>query len=99
MKNATITTDCIDLLADFNYLLINEQMQVFSSVIDTLGSYSKPAKKGNNTPVLIQKINAYLFISNVRNACKLGVSGAITPVQAYQTALTNLENALTELLK
>lgn len=99
MKNATITTNCIDLLAGFDYLPINEQIQVFQNVIDALGSYSKPTKKGDCPPFSIPKLNTYLFISNVRNACKLGMSGAITPMQAYTTASLNLENALTELLK
>lgn len=98
MKTTIITTS-LDLLAGFDFLLLKEQMQALSSVIDTLGSYNKPTKKGKPAPVLTQKINAYLFVSNVRNACKLGVSGAITPIQAYQIATSNLERALTELLK
>lgn len=95
----TIITTSLDLLAGFDFLLFKEQIHVLLSVIDTLGSYTKPTKKRDATPIVIQKLNAYLFISNVRNACKLGVTGAITPKQAHETALSNLENALTELLK
>lgn len=94
-----IITNCLDLLAGFELLAPTEQTGVFLTIIDTLGSYTKPTKKRDNTPIITQKLNAYLFVSNVRNACKLGVTGAITPIQAYETALSNLENALTELLK
>jgi hypothetical protein len=98
MKTTIITTS-LDLLAGFDFLLLKEQMHVLLSVVDTLGSYTKPTKKRETTPIATQKLNAYLFVSNVRNACKLGVTGAITPTQAHETALSNLEMALTELLK
>ena len=93
-----IITNCLDLLAGFELLAPTQQTGVFLSIIDKLGSYPKPQKKYDTIRAKDSLISAYLFVSNVRNACKLGELGAITPIQANQTILGNLENALTELL-
>ena len=94
-----IITNCLDLLAGFELLDPTQQTGIFVTIIDTLGSYPKPQKKHDNVRAKDNLISVYLFVSNVRNACKLGEFGAITPIQANQTILANLENALTELLK
>lgn len=88
-------TDCMDLLAGFELMDSSEQKQAFLLAIDTLGSYQKPQKKGDVIPSTTVNIGAYLFISNARNACKLGTMELINPITSHSIAMDNLTNALT----
>lgn len=87
-------TDCIDLLAGFELLNQAEQKQTFLLVIDTLCGYPKPQKKGDILPSTDENLGAYLFVSNVRNACKLSESEHLNPNTAYSIIVENLVNAL-----
>ena len=88
-------TDCLDLLAGFEHMEHTEQKHTFLLVIDTLGSYPKPMKKGDSDPVKPYDLGAYLLVSNVRNACKLVGLGLLKPTTAHAFICDNLESALT----
>lgn len=87
--------DCIDLFAGFELLEPHEKKEIYLLVIDTLCGYPKPTKKGFKTLENKKDLGAYLFVSNTRNACKLGNIGLYNSVQAYSIAMQNLSNALT----
>ena len=95
----TIITNCIDLLAGFDCLQVDEQISVFNSIIDELGSYQKPQRKSNAVEPNKELLGAYLFVSNVRNACKLGALGLWNYSTAYGVAYSNLIFALDLLIK
>ncbi len=88
----------LDLLAGFEYLKPNEQKQTLLSVIDALGGYPKPTQKGDTEPKPVKDLGAYLFVSNSRNACKLGDLDYIDLPTAYKLVSINLETALSLLI-
>jgi hypothetical protein len=88
-------TDCMDLLAGFELMDSSEQKQVFLLAIDTLCGYPKPQRRGDSLTAQPEKLGTYLFISNTRNACKLGELELISPIEAHRIAMNNLTNALT----
>lgn len=89
-----LITDCMDLMAGFELLNHAEQLQILQMVIDTLGSYPKPQKKADTLPAPTKAVGAYLFVSNVRNACKLHAFGFIPTESTKQAIDSNLSNAL-----
>jgi len=93
-----IITDCLDLLAGFENLNPKEQKECFEQTIDTLGSYPKPQKKNDIVIAKSYEIACYLFVSNVRNACKLSSLGFIKITLGFSTIQQNLENALSILV-
>lgn len=93
-----IITDCLDLLAGFENLNLKEQKECFEQTIDTLGSYPKPQKKKDIVNAKSYEIACYLFVSNVRNACKLSSLGYIKLNIGYSTVQNNLESALSILV-
>lgn len=93
-----IITDCLDLLAGFENLNPKEQKECFEQTIDTLGSYPKPQKKNDTERAKSYQIASYLFVSNVRNACKLSCLGYIKLNIGYSTIQYNLESALSILI-
>lgn len=88
-----ILTDCFDLLAGYEYLSELEKINVLRYIIDVLGSYPKPQKKNAVRPATSSQIGTYLFVSNVRNACKLAEFGFIDTSTAYTIIQNNLEQA------
>ncbi|MFV0565757.1 MAG: hypothetical protein ACK5NB_07990 [Flavobacteriaceae bacterium] len=88
----------MDVLAGFELLTQTEQKQTLLTVIDTLGGYPKPTKKQDERPAPVKDVGAYLFVSNSRNACKLGELGYIETRHAYNLVSANLETALSLLL-
>lgn len=93
-----IITDCLDLLAGFELQELKEQKATLESVIDTLGSYPKPQNKKDNVRAKSNQIASYLFVSNVRNACKLSTLGYIKLNVGFNTIQYNLECALSLLV-
>lgn len=84
----------MDLLAGFEHLPMIEQKTVFKSVIDVLSNYPKPQHKAVLTQVNKATLGVYLFVSNVRNACKLGSLGLWSNETACNVAQSNLIFAL-----
>lgn len=91
--------DALDLLGGFEQMAtIEEKKQTLLTVIDTLGGYPKPTKKHTTEPTTAHELGAYLFVSNCRNACKLGELECIAMETAHRIAVVNLGNALGLLL-
>lgn len=95
----TIITDCMDLLAGFEHLPVDDQAQTLDAVIDTLGNYPKPQHKGDTDHADKTALGAYLFVSNVRNACKLGLLGLWSTATARNVAQSNLVFTLDLLMR
>ncbi|CAM1352390.1 hypothetical protein [Tenacibaculum insulae] len=89
-----IITDSLDLLAGIEKLELKEQKTTLQNIIDTLGNYPKPKKKQKN----VKYIACYLFVSNVRNACKLSVFGFLDMYIGFNVVQFNLEGALSLLV-
>ncbi len=98
MKKTRIITDCLDLLAGFEYLKFNEQKDCFQQIVDTLGSYPKPQKKTDTERAKPHEIACYLFVSNVRNACKLSTLGCVSINVGFDIVQDNCELALSLLV-
>lgn len=90
-----IVTDAMDLLAGFDVLPIDEQKITLSCVVDRLGDYPIPYKKSNEAPENVNDLGAFLFVRNVRNACKLAMLDHIPTEQANHISEVNLMLALT----
>jgi len=90
--------DSLDLMAGFELTGLHEQKQTLLTVIDTLCGYPKPKKKYDPNPTPVKDLGAYLFVSNSRNACKLGELGFIDINTAQKLVNINLETALSLLL-
>lgn len=90
-----IVQDCMDLIGGFELLQPFERKPVLLAVIDTLGSYPKPQKKGDTVRTSDKDLGAYLLVSNVRNACKLADIDFIGMPHALSLIRYNLEQALT----
>lgn len=87
--------DCIDFMAGFELLVsTKEKKEVLQSVIDRLCGYPKPQHKGDTVKAAKNDIVAYLFVSNVRNTCKLAEMQLIPYETAAQIIGFNLVNAL-----
>ena len=85
---------CLDTLAEFPYLTATpEKVQLLESIIDTLGGYPKPREKGDHAEPPTGTLAAYLFVSNARNAVKLGCIGSYSYADAARIAANNLESA------
>jgi hypothetical protein len=93
-----IITNCLDLLAGFEYLTPKEQKDCFQQIIDVLGSYPKPQKKNVLESAKPNEIACFLLVSNVRNACKLSTFGFIDFKAGYSTIQENCEFALSLLI-
>jgi hypothetical protein len=93
-----IITDCLDLLAGFELQEPKEQKATLQSIIDTLGSYPKPQNKKDIVRAKSNQIASYLFVSNVRNACKLSSLSYIKLNVGFNTIQYNLESALSLLV-
>ena len=97
MKTQIITA-CLDLLAGVELQETKEQKATLQSIIDTLGSYPKPQNKNNLVRAKSNEIASYLFVSNVRNACKLSTLGYIKLNVGFNSIQYNLEDALAILI-
>lgn len=87
--------DALDLLGGFEQLpTVETKKQTLLTVVDTLCGYPKPTKKGSTEPTPVKDLGAYLFVSNSRNACRLGELEYIALETAHRTAVVNLGNAL-----
>lgn len=87
-------TDCLDLMAGFELQERTEQKQTLLLVIDTLCGYPKPQHKTDVLPSTAESLGAYLFVSNVRNTCKLGELGYLNLNIVHNIIIENLANAL-----
>ncbi|MFA7444539.1 MAG: hypothetical protein WCY89_01200 [Flavobacteriaceae bacterium] len=90
-----IIKDCMDLMGGFELLQTFKRKPVLLTVIDTLGSYPKPQRKGDTVRASDKDLGAYLSVSNVRNACKLADLDFIGMPHALSLIRYNLEQALT----
>lgn len=88
----------MDLMAGFSIDTPTSQQETLNIVIDHLGSYPKPRQKGDTAKPHPNILGAYLHISNVRNACKLGVLGAYSLSKVDFMVNENLINALNLIL-
>jgi hypothetical protein len=93
-----IITNCLDLLADFELLNQKEQKGCFQQIIDVLGGYPKPQNKFDKVEATKTEIGVYLFVSNVRNTCKLSILGILKYKESYLVAQYNCEFALSLLV-
>ena len=98
MQKVSIITACIDLMSVFNLLTPKEQKEQLQLIIDTLGSYPKPQTKDKRRIATHTTLSAYLYISNARNYCKLGLLGLNNLSITASNVSNNLENALTLLI-
>jgi hypothetical protein len=98
MQKISIITACIDLMSVFNLLTPKEQKEQLQLVIDTLGSYPKPQTKDKKRIATHTTLSVYLYTSNARNYCKLGLLGLNTLNITASKVNDNLENALTLLI-
>ncbi|CAA0242704.1 conserved hypothetical protein [Tenacibaculum maritimum] len=89
-----IITDCFDLLAGIENLKPKEQKGTLQNIIDVLGSYPKCKKELENKNVLA----CYLFVSNVRNACKLTILESLDLKEGFDIVQVNLEDTLSLLI-
>ena len=92
-----IITDCLDLLAGFQYLEPYEKKECFQQIIDVLGSYPKPQKKTDLEAAKPYEVATYLFVSNIRNACKLSILEFISNSTCIEIIQVNCECALSVL--
>ncbi len=86
-----IITKSLDLLSDIELLNTKEQKKVLYSIIDLLGNYPKPNNDNND-------LACYLFVSNVRNACKLSILKYLDLKESFNIIQVNLENTLSLLV-
>jgi hypothetical protein len=93
-----IITDCLDLLAGFELQEPKEQKTTLKTIIDTLGIYPKPQNKKDLVEAKNYDVASYLFVSNVRNTCKLSTLGYIKLNVGFNTIQYNLESALSILV-
>ena len=98
MQKTSIIITCIDLISVFNLLTPTEQKNQLQLIIDNLGSYPKPQTKDKKRIATLKTLPAYLYISNARNYCKLGLLGLNTLNITALKVNNNLENALTLLI-
>lgn len=82
---------CIEVLSDTNITFLDI---AFNRVIDLLGSYPKPRQKGDEIEPQPTTLGSYLFVSNARNAVKLGLLKYHTEAQAGIIGIYNLRDAL-----
>lgn len=89
----------MDLLAGFEILPIDDQIQTLKSVIDAFSSYFQPHPQNDLQEASKTALGAYLFISNVCNACELGALGLWSTLTACSVAQSNLVFALDLLVR
>ncbi len=65
--------EAMDLMAGFDIDTEANQRETLDMVINHFSNYPKPRKKGDAEEPHPNILGAYLCVSNVRNACKLGL--------------------------
>ncbi len=70
-----LITDAMDIMAGFDIDTPQNQRETLQTVINHLSEYPKASKKGATEEPHPNIVGAYLCVSNVRNACKLGLIG------------------------
>lgn len=85
--------NCLEILQNTNR---NNYKEIFQKAIDTMGSYPKPTEKGSmpETEPKPAVLAAYFYVSNARNALKLGLLKYYTVAKAQKTIISNLEKAI-----
>lgn len=91
---SALITETMDLMAGFEIDTPTNQNETLRAVIEHLGSYPKPRQKGDTTEPKPNVLSVYLCVSNVRNACKLGMLG----VWGLDTVNLHIDNNLTTAL-
>ena len=91
-KQIAILTNCLEQLDYYK----NDSVEWSQNMVNTLRNYPKPYKKGEHlksfeNPILL---GAYLYTSNVRNACKLIQLGHISSIAVIKENIIKALNIL-----
>ncbi|MCD8428444.1 hypothetical protein [Tenacibaculum finnmarkense] len=93
-NNIQVIQSVMDETATFNYHTKELKKAVVQQIINALGSYKKPCKKGSSVIPHPNLLGAYLCVSNVRNACKLCLIGVNNYTETLQIIQLNNEIAI-----
>lgn len=89
-KQTAILMDCFDTLAGFPFSVSDTEKQALAqSIIETLGDYPKPQRKGDTT-----ETGAYIFVSMARNTAKMAKLGYMPYSFAFGDIASCFERAL-----
>ncbi|MCG8237367.1 hypothetical protein J2Q21_12330 [Tenacibaculum finnmarkense genomovar ulcerans] len=93
-NNIQVIQSVMDETATFNCHKKELKKAVVQQIINALGSYKKPCKKGSLIIPHPNLLGAYLCVSNVRNACKLCLIGVNDYTETLQIIQLNNEIAI-----